>query len=77
MRGHEIVVLTSTHGLGIERRDGQMERRLILNGFSIIRLLRDSVCEMKPIELQNNQALLESIESFQPETSTLSAYPSL
>src|SRR5205814_8135957 len=32
LRGHSLLVLTSNHGLNSEQRDGEIHRRLLLNG---------------------------------------------
>ncbi len=66
LRGHEILVLTSNHGMNSEQRDGQVERRLILNG-AFGHPLVTGFNEMKPLELHNNQVLLETIEAYQPD----------
>ncbi len=47
-------------------RDGEVERRLLLNGMYEHPLVT-KVADMKAIELQNNQALLETIQEFQPD----------
>ena len=65
-RGHEILVLTSMHGMGNEQRDGRIDRRLILNG-AFDHPLVTGYLEMKAIEVHNNTALSEAIVEFQPD----------
>jgi len=66
LRGHVILVLTSSHGLRGEQRDGEIERRLLLNGVfghpSVT-----GVMDLKPLEIHNNQVLTETIDQFQPD----------
>jgi glycogen synthase len=66
LRGHTILVLTSNHGLRTEQRDGEIERRLQLNGVfghpSVA-----GVMELKPLEIHNNDVLRETLEQFQPD----------
>ncbi len=66
LRGHSILVLTSSHGLRNEERDGQTERRLHLNdvyGHPQI----SGVYQLRAHELYNNRVLVETIEEHQPE----------
>ena len=66
LRGHTILVLTSNHGLRTEQRDGEVERRLQLNGVfghpSV-----SGVMELKPLECHNNDVLRETLDQFQPD----------
>jgi glycogen synthase len=66
LRGHTILVLTSSHGLRTEQRDGEVERRLQLNGVfghpSVT-----GVMELKSLEIHNNEALGEVLDQFQPD----------
>jgi glycogen(starch) synthase len=66
LRGHTILVLTSSHGLRTEQRDGEIERRLQLNGVfghpSVT-----GVMELKPLESHNNDVLRETLDQFQPD----------
>jgi glycogen(starch) synthase len=66
LRGHTILVLTSSHGLRTEQRDGEIQRRLQLNGVfghpSVT-----GVMELKPLETHNNDVLREAIDQFQPD----------
>jgi glycogen synthase len=66
LRGHTILVLTSSHGLRTEQRDDEIERRLQLNGVfghpSVTGFL-----ELKPLETHNNDVLRETIDQFQPD----------
>ena len=66
LRGHELRVLTSTHGMNNERSDGEIQRRLLLNGaFGHPAVTdRDAV---KELELHNHAAFREELEQFQPE----------
>jgi glycosyltransferase involved in cell wall biosynthesis len=66
LRGHEILVLTSTHGMRGEQRDGHVERRLLLNGVFDHPLLT-KFGDLKPLELHNNAVLSEVIARFQPD----------
>lgn len=66
MRGHSVLVLTSSHGLKNEERDGQTERRLRLNGVYGHPKI-SGVQEMRSHELHNNGVLMETLEAYQPE----------
>lgn len=66
LRGHEIFVLTSSHGLRTEQRDEAVHRRLRLNGVYGHPLLT-GYSAMKDLELHNNSALAEVMEEFQPD----------
>lgn len=66
VRGHEVHVLTSAHGMIGVQSDGQVTRRLLLNGAHDHPLV-DGYNDLKRIELQNNTALDETVRSFQPE----------
>ena len=66
LRGHKVHVLTSKHGMTIEQRGADVQRRLILNGVyehPLVTRLR----ELRPLEAHNNDALRETIASFQPD----------
>lgn len=66
LRGHQVLVLTSTHGLRTEQRDGEIHRCLWLNGaFDAPKVT--AILALKSQEIHNNQTLLETIEEFQPE----------
>ncbi len=64
-RGHEILVLTSTHGLSTEKGDDNVHRRLWIHGFyghpwrSIFSLFQ--------LERHNHRVLREEIAQFQPD----------
>ncbi|HUL51445.1 MAG TPA: glycosyltransferase family 4 protein [Candidatus Nitrosotalea sp.] len=66
LRGHVFRILTSNHGLNTEQRDGEIERRLFLNGMfghppvTAFRALQS-------LETHNNAALHEAIADFQPD----------
>jgi glycogen synthase len=66
LRGHTILVLTSSHGLRTEQRDAEIERRLQLNGVfghpSVT-----GVMELKALEIHNNDVLAETLDQFQPD----------
>jgi glycogen synthase len=66
MRGHTILVLTSSHGLRIEQRDGEIERRFQLNGVFGHPSLTGFM-ELKPLEVHNNEVLREALDQFQPD----------
>jgi glycosyltransferase involved in cell wall biosynthesis len=66
LRGHAILVLTSSHGLRTEQRDGEIERRLQLNGVFGHPSLT-GVMELKPVEVYNNDVLREALDQFQPD----------
>jgi glycosyltransferase involved in cell wall biosynthesis len=66
LRGHAILVLTSSHGLRTEQRDGEIERRLLLNGVFGHPSLT-GVMELKPLEIHNNDVLREALDQFQPD----------
>ena len=58
LRGHQMLVLTSTHGMRAEQRDGHVERRLFLNGvFGHPHLTKFN--EMKSLEVHNSAAVME------------------
>lgn len=66
LRGHQILVLTSMHGMHVEQRDENVERRLWLNGV----YGETSVTaynKIKELELHNHGVLSETIEQFQPD----------
>jgi glycogen(starch) synthase len=66
LRGHTILILTSIHGLRTEQRDGHIERRLHLNG-AFGHPLVTGFLDLKSLETDNNAALSETIEQFQPD----------
>lgn len=66
LRGHNILVLTSTHGLRSEQRGGEVSRRLLLNGVFDHPLV-SGFMELKPLETQNNDVLRETVEEFEPD----------
>jgi glycogen synthase len=66
LRGHTIFILTSSHGLRSEERDEGIHRSLLLNGVYGHPAV-SSYLELKSLELQNHQALLEAIEQFAPD----------
>jgi glycogen synthase len=66
LRGHKILILTSSHGLRTEQRDGEIERRLLLNGVfghpSVTGFM-----ELKSQETYNNDVLRETLDQFRPD----------
>lgn len=66
LRGHHILVLTSSHGLRGEQRDGKIDRRLLLNG-AFGHPPVTGIMDLRPLEIHNNQVLAETIEQFQPD----------
>lgn len=66
LRGHETRVLTSAHGMSGVQADGQVSRKLAMNGaYGHERV--EGYNDLKRIELQNNAALTEELAAFQPE----------
>src|SRR5580765_5498416 len=65
-RGHQVHVLTSTHGIGSEQRGGEIERRLRING-AFGDPLVTSYKELKSLETTNHRVLRETCESFPPD----------
>lgn len=66
LRGHQILVLTSTHGMRDEQRDGHVERRLFLNGvFGHPHLTKFN--EMKSLEVHNSAVVMEVVQQYQPD----------
>ena len=66
LRGHVPLIVTSNHGLNTEQRDGEIHRRLLLNG-AFGHPLVASHRELQRLEEQNNRALQEAIDEFQPD----------
>lgn len=66
LRGHQVRVLTSTHGMLLQQQGGEVERRLTLNG-AYDHPLVTGVNELKKIELHNNAAVREAIADFGPD----------
>ncbi|MEO5802749.1 MAG: glycosyltransferase family 4 protein [Verrucomicrobiota bacterium] len=66
LRGHQMLVLTSTHGMRDEQRDGEIERRLHLNGVFGHPLLT-KFNDLKPLEVHNSSVVSEVVERFQPD----------
>jgi glycosyltransferase involved in cell wall biosynthesis len=66
LRGHSILILTSSHGLRTEQRDSEVERRLQLNGIFGHPAVT-GVMELKQIEMHNNGVLRETLDAFQPD----------
>jgi len=66
LRGHSLLVLTSNHGLNNEQRDGEIHRRLLLNG-AFGHPLVSGYRELQKLEERNHSALSEAIAEFQPD----------
>ncbi len=66
LRGHKVHVLTSKHGMTVEQRGADVERRLLLNGVYEHPPITGQR-ELRGIEAQNHAALRETIASFQPD----------
>lgn len=66
LRGHQVHVLTSRHGIGSEQRGADVERRLELNGVYDHPLLI-KYKDLRRLELHNHAALRETIAAFQPD----------
>lgn len=66
LRGHQIRVLTSLHGMKSEQRGGEVERRFLLNGI-LDHPLVTRISELKRIESHNHRVLAEMLASFQPD----------
>jgi glycosyltransferase involved in cell wall biosynthesis len=66
LRGHEICVLTSSHGLRDEQRGDDIERRFRLNG-AFGHPAVTGFMELKSMELHNNEVLREALDQFQPD----------
>jgi glycogen(starch) synthase len=66
LRGHQVHVLTSRHGIGAEQRGGDVERRLDLNGV-YDHPLRTKYRELRRLETQNHEALRETVAAFGPD----------
>jgi glycogen(starch) synthase len=65
-RGHTVRVLTSKHGMNIEQRSAEVERRLLLNGVyehpTVTRL-----DDLWALEKANHKMLRETLEAFAPD----------
>jgi len=66
LRGHELRILTSNHGLNTEQRDAEIERRLILNGV-FGHPETTGFREMLALEQHNHGALREALAEFLPD----------
>jgi glycogen synthase len=66
LRGHNIHVLTSRHGIGSEQRGAEIDRRLELNGvYDHPWVMRYK--DLRRLELHNHGALRETVAEFQPD----------
>ena len=66
LRGHQVRVLTSTHGMHMPQQGGEVERRLLLNGVFDHELVT-SYNELKKLETHNHEALRGAVANFTPE----------
>src|SRR3954469_22219134 len=66
LRGHQVRVLTSTHGMLAGQQGAEVERRLTLNGVYDHELVTDYK-ELKELEIDNHAALRETIASAAPD----------
>lgn len=66
LRGHELRILTSNHGLQTEQHDAEIERRLILSGV-YGHPAAEGFREMLALEQHNHAALRASLADFQPQ----------
>jgi len=66
LRGHQVRVLTSTHGMHVAQQGAEVERRLLLNGVYDHELVT-SYKELKELETANHAALRETIASATPD----------
>lgn len=66
LRGHQLRVLTSTHGMKLPQQGAEVERRLLLNGVYDHELVT-SYNDLKKLEAHNHTVLRETIASFGPD----------
>jgi glycogen synthase len=66
LRGHQVHVLTSRHGIGSEQRGTDVDRRFELNGVYEHPLVT-KYRELRRLEAHNHYVLRETIEDFQPD----------
>jgi glycogen(starch) synthase len=66
LRGHNVLVLTSNHGIRTELREENVHRRLQLNGV-LEHPLATKFLDLKPLEVHNHAVLMETIQEFQPD----------
>ncbi len=64
-RGHEVRVLTSTHGVGREAREGHVHRRLRIHGFFGHPWL--GIGRLYGLECHNHAVLREELADFRPD----------
>jgi len=66
LRGHTVLVLTSTAGLRAEQRDNELHRMLLLNGaYGAPRVT--AIQHLRAQEIHNNQTLLDALAAFEPD----------
>ena len=66
LRGHQLRVLTSSHGMQSAQKGGEVERSLLLNGVYDHELIT-SYNDLKKIEAHNHTILREAIAAFSPD----------
>lgn len=66
LRGHSVRILTSNHGLNTEQRDGEIERRLLLNGVFGHPLVT-GYRPLQDLETHNHSVLRDAITGFLPD----------
>lgn len=76
VRGHEVRVLTSTHGLQGSQLDEEIERRLILAG-AFGHPWVSGLSAMEGMESENHRALREALAGFRPESVLVSSLKGL
>lgn len=64
-RGHDVRVLTSTHGVGREAREGHVHRRLRIHGFFGHPWL--GIARLHGLERHNHAVLRDELAAFRPE----------
>lgn len=66
LRGHSVLVLTSTAGLRDEQRDAEIHRTLLLNGaFGAQKVT--AIQKLRAQEIHNNRMLLDALDAFHPD----------
>ncbi len=66
LRGHQVRILTSTHGMNQAQRGGEVERRLLLHG-AFDHPLVTSYHDLKQIETHQHQVLKETLTAHPPD----------
>jgi glycosyltransferase involved in cell wall biosynthesis len=66
LRGHTVLVVTSTTGLIAEQRDGEIHRTLLLNGVYGAPKVT-AIQRLRAQEIHNNRMLLDALAAFEPD----------